>query len=129
MEPASNWYESVALFYTRLAEQDSPQAGSVIQEIQSICGSRAAMCAAVAIALTKLAVQKDGKLPDMGIYALLLKDYAEALPLLRRAVEVSLPTWNIQNPESLPSEGDYLSDHSDGQPLPLRIHTEPDFNG
>jgi hypothetical protein len=109
MDYASNWYDSIAQVYTRLAEQDSPDAASVIEEIQSLCGSRAAMCAAVAIAITKLDVQKDGRIPDMGIYTQLLKDYPEALSLLQRAVVFCLPQWSIQNTASLPQQGDYLA--------------------
>jgi hypothetical protein len=95
-----------------LAEQDSPEAVAVIAEIQSLYGTHAAMRAAVAIAITKLDVQKDSKLPDVTVYTELLKNYPEVLPLLRRAVALCLPQWSIQNTELVRQQNDYLTNPS-----------------
>lgn len=107
MEPGSSWYESAAQFYTRMVQLDSPDAVVIIEEIRSRCGSHAAMCAAVAIAITKLEVRRNGEPFDMGIYAQLLKGYPEALPLLERAVELCLPQWRNQSVKAFLQESDY----------------------
>lgn len=107
MEPGSNWYESAAQFYTRMVQLDSPDAVTVIEEIRSRCGPHAAMCAAVAVAITKLDVQRNGTPPDIGIYAQLLKGYPEALPLLQQAVEFCMPQWRNPNAKAFLQANDY----------------------
>jgi hypothetical protein len=81
--------------YIQLVRQDSPAAAAVIEQIQLLFGAHAAFRAALILVLLKNEVQPYHALPDIGMYTYLLKDTAEAIPLLEEAITYCLADWGI----------------------------------
>jgi hypothetical protein len=97
MNPTSSHYEEVAQVYTRLVEKDSPKAAASLRKIHFIAGAHATLRAALILSVLKTEVQKNHYLPNLKVYAYLLKEYPEAIWLLEEAIAYCLPTWGISN--------------------------------
>ncbi len=93
MKPASDLYEDVALVYTRLVRQESQEAAAAIEQIHVSFGAHAALRAALIITILKMEVQQNHWIPGIGLYAHLLEDYPEALPLTKQAMTRCLQKW------------------------------------
>jgi len=100
MKTPSDLFEDVALVYIRLVSQESQEAAVAIEEIQAAFGSRAALRAALIITILKIEVQQNHWLPNIGLYAYLLADYPDALPLTEVAMRCCLQKWGISVAES-----------------------------
>jgi hypothetical protein len=101
MESSSGLYDDVVTVYLSMFKQDSPEAAAAIEEILSICGSRAALRATLVITLLKMEVQKNHSVENISIQTHLIKDFPEALPLLERAITCWVHAWGIRHEELL----------------------------
>ena len=102
MESPLNSYEDVVSLYVSLISQDSPQAGAAIEQIQTTIGSQPALRAALIITVLRMEVRQNHWIPDILVYAYLIQDYPEAIPLLEYAVGCCLQVWGIRNLKSAP---------------------------
>ena len=93
MENPSDLYEDAALAYTRLVRQESQEAADAIEHIRADFGTHAALRAALIIRLLKMEVQQNHWIPGIGLYAQLLADYPDALPLTKYAMTCCLRSW------------------------------------
>ncbi len=91
--------ESTDVFqlYLGLVRQESRQAAAAIEQIQELLGAAAALRAALAITIFRMEVKQQGRIPDMGIYSYLIRDYPEAIALLESAMEWCLQNWGIRS--------------------------------
>jgi hypothetical protein len=99
MESASNPYEDVVIVYIGLVRQDSAQAAAAIEQIHSTVGSQAALRAALIITIFRMELKQNHWIPDMSVYAYLIKDYLQAVPLLEYAIGCCLQAWGIRDLE------------------------------
>lgn len=106
MESSFDWYGSVARRYRYLAEKDSPEAVTLLIEIQSTFGVHTAMRAGIAIELTKRAFQQYGNLPNSDLYRHLLENNLEAIPFVERAVAFCRPQWGTLGANPIPAPHD-----------------------
>lgn len=95
METVFDLYEDTALVYTRLIRQENQEAAGAIELIHSAFGSHAALRAALIITIMKIEVQQNHWIPNIGLYAALLEDYPDALPLTKYAMTGCLHTWAV----------------------------------
>jgi hypothetical protein len=95
-ESASNPYEDVVLVYIGLVRQDSPQAASAIEQINSTVGAQAALYAALIMTIFRMELKQNIPIPDMSVYTYLIRDYPEAVLLLEYAIGCCLQAWGIQ---------------------------------
>jgi hypothetical protein len=97
MESPLDSYEDVVLVYVSLISQDSPQAGAAIEQIQTSIGTQAALRAALIITVLRMEVRQNHWVPDISVYAYLIRAYPQAVPLLEYAVGCCLQVWGIHN--------------------------------
>ena len=96
LETAVDPYEDVALTYTCLVRRESGEAAAAIEQIQAAFGAQAALRSALIIAILKMEVQQNHWLPNIGLYAHLLEDYPDALPLTKYAMRCCLRSWSVE---------------------------------
>ena len=99
LESASALYEGVVLVYIRLVRQDSPQAAAAIEQIHATIGAQAALYAALIITIFRMELKQNLWIPDMSVYAYLICDYPQAVPLLEYAIGCCLQAWGIRHLE------------------------------
>lgn len=80
-------YGEVVSLYIRLISEDSPTAAHAIEQIRITCDARAALRATLVMTLVKIEAQRHQPIPDVSVYAYMLVDYPQALPLLALAIE------------------------------------------
>lgn len=93
MESGSGLYDDVVSVYIKGIKRESPEAAAAIEEIVSLCGSRAALRATLVITLLKIEVQKAHSVENIDVQIHLLKDFPEARPLLERAITYCVEAW------------------------------------
>jgi hypothetical protein len=93
LETAADLYEDIALTYTRLVRRESGDAATAIEQIQAAFGAQAALRAALIITILKMEVQQNDWIPGIGLYAHLLEDYPDVLPLTTHAMRCCLEVW------------------------------------
>jgi hypothetical protein len=99
MESSLNSYDDVVSLYIGLISQDSPQAGAAIEQIQTTIGTAAALRAALIITVLRMEVQQKYWIPDIQVYATLIQDYPQAVPLLEFAIGCCFQVWGVNESE------------------------------
>ena len=95
MDTVSDRYEDVATAYIRLVRLENKEAGAALELISAAFGAHAALRAALIIMNLKMEVQHNHWIPSIGLYAHLLEDYPDALPLAKYAMNCYLARWNV----------------------------------
>ena len=93
MDTASDRYEDVASVYIRLVWLENKEAGAALELINAAFGAHAALRAALIIMNLKMEIQHNHWIPSIGLYAHLLEDYPDALPLAKYAMNRYLAHW------------------------------------
>ena len=89
--------EGVLKIYIDLVRNESKQAADAVERIYRMLGAEAALRAALAITVFRMEVKQYSRKPDLAVYAYLIQDYPEALPLLESAMEWCLRNWGIRH--------------------------------
>ncbi len=97
MELNSDLYDDAARVYTRIIERDSAAAAAAIEQIHVTFGVRTALRAALIIQVMRIEISQGNYPPQIRFYAYLLKDYPEAVPLLKHAIRDCLLAWGIDD--------------------------------
>lgn len=95
MQTPSDQYKDVALIYTCLVRQECREAADALELIDAAYGTHAALRAALIITILKMEVQQNHWMPNIGLYAHLLEDYPDALPLTKYAMLCCLQKWEL----------------------------------
>ena len=95
MKNFSDVYEEIAQLYTRVIKRDSLGAGKAIEQIWVTFDARAALRAGLIILLLKLDVKEKYQIPNGSLYAAVLQDYPDALPLLQDAITSCYFEWGV----------------------------------
>ncbi len=107
MEVPSGLYDDVVATDIHVIKQDSPECAAAIEEILAICGTRAALRAALVITLLKMEVQKNQSVENVKLQTYLIRDYPQAVPLLERAITCWVRAWAIRQGEALGLANEY----------------------
>ncbi len=94
MELRPDAYQDVAHIYIAMIKKYNLEAGITIEQIHARVGARAAVLAALVVTLLRMEMMENYQRNDRSIYAMIVKDYPEALPLLNHAIEC-FSTWII----------------------------------
>jgi hypothetical protein len=95
MKIASDPCKEVAFVYTQLVRKESVAAAEAIEHICADFGAHAGLRTALIITLLKMEVQQNHWVPGIGLYAHLLADYPDALPLAKFAMLCCLQSWTV----------------------------------
>lgn len=95
MAAASTEYEEVVSAYIGLVRQESVQAAVALERIHVKVGARAALRSALIITIFRMELKQKQWIPDMSVYAYLIRDYPQAVPLLEYAMGCCLQVWGI----------------------------------
>ena len=90
MKSASDLHDDVVSAYIRVIEHGSPEVAADIEEIRSLCGSRAALRATYVLALVETEFQDNRLLPDIRARSYLIQEFPGARLLLEHALTCSL---------------------------------------
>lgn len=97
MKVTSNSPEDVVLLYIGLVRQDSAQAAAAVERIQATFGAQAALRAALIITIFRMELMQNRWIPDLSVYAYLIRDFPEAVPLLEYAMGCCLQAWAVHD--------------------------------
>lgn len=89
--------EDVLIVYIKLVRQESVHAAAALEQIYVAIGAQAALRAALIITIFRMEVKQNHWIPDMRVYAYLIQDYPEAVPLLEYAIGCCLQAWGIHD--------------------------------
>ncbi|MEO8392243.1 MAG: hypothetical protein ABI700_04545 [Chloroflexota bacterium] len=97
MTPDSNPYKDAARVYIRLIKRDNLEAGLIIEQISITYGAQAAVRAALVIALVKMSVKENYRIPDLSLSSGILENYPDVLPLVKHAVACCRLAWGVDD--------------------------------
>jgi len=95
MEFCPDLYQDAACTYIVMIKKDNFEVGVTIEQIHASFGARAALLTTLIITTLRLEMKEDYRRPDRSIYALISKDYQEALPLVDHAIARCCAAWGI----------------------------------
>lgn len=97
MQVLQDSYQDVARIYIAMIKKYNLEAGRTIEQIHATVGARAAVLATLVVTLPRMEIDDNYQNHDRSIYAVLVKDYPDALPLLNHAIECC-STWTVPDP-------------------------------